>query len=225
MLSYHFSASGNWLVRSTSQQSTRTAKFCPAIWLFVAFVAASFPTQSGAAVLQQSGEHTHIVLALWSDFKIWLGREFHETPAIVLGVGFALMIPPIAVLALLFRRRPRFRRRSVDPVPRSVPVSGWRVQGILSAANNSGDRHIIGHGLVRIGREEDNDVQLAHRTVHRYHAVIERTPEAEFVITDVSGGSGNGVRVDGQRVERARLRGGELIEIGRAQMRFQLSEI
>ena len=159
-----------------------------------------------------------------ADFKIWLAREFQETPAIVLGVGFALMIPPIAVVAMLFRRRPKPQAHRIDGVPRTVPVSAWRVQGILLAANNSGDRHIIGHGLVRIGREEDNDVQLAHGTVHRYHAVIERTPEAEFVITDISGGGGNGVRVDGQRVERARLRGGELIEIGRAQMRFQLSE-
>ena len=225
MLSYHFSASGKSLVRLTAQQSTRMANFRAAVWLVAVFVAASFPAPSAAAVLQQSGEYAHTFFAIWSDFKTWLAREYRETPAIVLGVGFALMIPPVAVVAMLFRRRPKSRPRSVVAVPRTVPASAWRVQGILFAANNSGDRHIIGHGLVRIGREEDNDVQLAHRTVHRYHAIIERTPEAEFVITDVSGGGGNGVRVDGQRVERARLRGGELIEIGRAQMRFQLSEI
>lgn len=224
MLSYHFSASGNWLVRSTSRQSARNKRFRAADWIFAWFVAASLPTEAVAAALQPSGEFAPALVAIWSDFKIWLAREFQETPAIVLGVGFALMIPPIAVVAMLFRRRPKPQAHRIDGVPRTVPVSAWRVQGILLAANNSGDRHIIGHGLVRIGREEDNDVQLAHGTVHRYHAVIERTPEAEFVITDISGGGGNGVRVDGQRVERARLRGGELIEIGRAQMRFQLSE-
>ena len=225
MLSYHFSASGNWQVKSTSHQSARLACFRAAVWLSAMFVAAAFPTEAAAAALQQSDGFAHTFLAVWSDFKLWVVKEFRETPAIVLGVGFALMIPPIAVIAFLIRRRPKLRPRSNESVPRTVPASAWRMQGILLPANNSGDRHIIGHGLVRIGREEDNDVQLAHRTVHRYHAVIERTPEAEFVITDVSGGGGNGVKVDGQRVERARLRGGELIEIGHAQMRFQLSDV
>ena len=96
-------------------------------------------------------------------------------------------------------------------------------RGLLIVANSSGEIHEVGHGLVRIGREKDNDVQLVHKTVHRYHAIVERTAEAEFYIIDVSGAGGNGVRVDGERIERARLRGNELIEVGRARLRFQLA--
>jgi pSer/pThr/pTyr-binding forkhead associated (FHA) protein len=57
--------------------------------------------------------------------------------------------------------------------------------------------------------------------VHRYHAVIERTPEEAFVITDVSGKEGNGVRVNGERTAKARLADGDVIELGRAKLKFE----
>lgn len=212
----------NLLLREAARIATirQALMICAAVIFGTSAAEAAVPT-----VLQQSASLAHPLIAAWSDFTSWVATEFRETPAIVLGVAFALLIPPMAVLGLLLRRVPKRRSYTIDDVPKSVPASAWRVQGILLSANNSGDRHIIGHGLVRIGREEDNDVQLTHRTVHRYHAIIERTPEAEFVIIDVSGGEGNGIKVDGERVGRARLRGGELIEIGQEQMRFQLAEL
>ncbi len=105
---------------------------------------------------------------------------------------------------------------------KTIPASAWQVRGALSDSADGGERYLINQALVRIGREDDNDVQLMHNTVHRYHAVIERTPEAEFVIVDVGGADGNGVRVNGTRIDRARLRGGEMLEIGRVQLWFQL---
>ena len=110
-------------------------------------------------------------------------------------------------------------------MPKTVPASAWQFRGALSDSADGGERYLINQGLVRIGREDDNDVQLMHNTVHRYHAVIERTPEAEFVIVDVSGADGNGVRVDGVRRDRSRLRGGEMIEIGKVPLWFQLVKL
>ena len=75
--------------------------------------------------------------------------------------------------------------------------------------------------LIRIGRNEDNDVRLADRSVHRYHAVIERTPEETFVITDLSGTAGNGIRINGERTAKARLADGDVIELGRAKLKFE----
>jgi pSer/pThr/pTyr-binding forkhead associated (FHA) protein len=57
--------------------------------------------------------------------------------------------------------------------------------------------------------------------VQRYHAVIERTPEAAFVIIDVSGEGGNGVRINGERQARARLFDGDVIELGRTRLTFE----
>jgi pSer/pThr/pTyr-binding forkhead associated (FHA) protein len=55
--------------------------------------------------------------------------------------------------------------------------------------------------------------------VHRYHAVIERTSDETFVIRDVSGK--DGVRVNGELTARAQLADGDVIELGRAKLRFE----
>jgi pSer/pThr/pTyr-binding forkhead associated (FHA) protein len=84
----------------------------------------------------------------------------------------------------------------------------------------SGERHVIGRTMVRIGREEDNDICLSPHTVHRYHAVVRRTTEGEVVITDLSGDDGNGVLVNGVRVTEARLTQGDMINVGEVKLRF-----
>ena len=76
----------------------------------------------------------------------------------------------------------------------------------MEADGYPGSRRIIGRTLLRIGREEDNDIRFAVKTVHRYHAVIRRTTDGVVMITDVSGKDGNGVLVNGARVAEARLR-------------------
>ena len=164
--------------------------------------------------------------AYWSAAEAWVRKEYAEAPALVLASGVALLAPLLAVLGLVLRSLTRSRDRQIDPTPYTRPPSAWQARALLHIVDERGEaeQFPVGHGLVRIGREEDNDVQLVHKTVHRYHAVIERTPESEFFITDVSGEDGNGVRVDGHRIERHRLRGGEMIDIGRAQLKFALSE-
>ena|SRR2546423_14432355 len=57
--------------------------------------------------------------------------------------------------------------------------------------------------------------------VARHHAVIERTRDEEFVITDLSGKDGNGVRINGARLPRARLADGDVIELGRTRLKFE----
>jgi pSer/pThr/pTyr-binding forkhead associated (FHA) protein len=79
---------------------------------------------------------------------------------------------------------------------------------------------VIDRTMVRIGREEDNDICLSAHTVHRYHAVIRRTTEGEVVITDLSGDDGNGVLVNGVRVSEARLTKGDTIKVGEVKLRF-----
>jgi pSer/pThr/pTyr-binding forkhead associated (FHA) protein len=78
--------------------------------------------------------------------------------------------------------------------------------------------------LIRIGRHQDNDVRLPDTSVHRYHAVIERTLEEAFVITDLSGKDGNGVRINGERLSRAQLTDGDVIELGRTRLKFESAQ-
>ena len=87
----------------------------------------------------------------------------------------------------------------------------------MEVEGQPGNRYVIGRTLVRIGREEDNDICLAANTVHRYHAVIRRTTDGDVVITDLSGEEGNGVLVNGARVAEARLKQGDAIHRRRGQ--------
>jgi pSer/pThr/pTyr-binding forkhead associated (FHA) protein len=99
-------------------------------------------------------------------------------------------------------------------------VSTWPTQAWVEVMGIAGERHVIGRTMVRIGREEDNDICLSAHTVHRYHAVIRRTTDGDVVITDLSGDEGNGVLVNGVRVTEARLTKGDMINVGEVKLRF-----
>ena len=75
--------------------------------------------------------------------------------------------------------------------------------------------------LVRIGRHEDNEISIPDTSVHRHHAIIQRTVDADYVITDLSGHEGNGVLINGERHDAARLFDGDVIQLGEARMRFE----
>ena len=75
--------------------------------------------------------------------------------------------------------------------------------------------------VIRLGRHHDNDVRLPDASVHRHHAVIERVSDEAFVIRDLSGRGGGGVLINGQRRQEAQLVDGDLIELGRARLKFE----
>ena len=79
----------------------------------------------------------------------------------------------------------------------------------------------LAQDLVRIGRHAENDVRLNDKTVHRYHALVQRSSDGEFLIRDLSGAAGNGVYVNGSRIELAPLHSGDLVELGAVRLRFQ----
>ena len=94
------------------------------------------------------------------------------------------------------------RRREAEDVikeiPESAATSALQSQGWLTVEGRSGGPMPLAGDLIRIGRQEDNDIRLADRSVHRHHAVIERTADEAFMIKDVSGQDGSGVRINGE---------------------------
>ena len=91
---------------------------------------------------------------------------------------------------------------------------------VITAGENLGRRYTLGE-RTRIGRATDNHVVLADSEVSRYHAEIEREG-IHFHLRDL--GSKNGVRINGQRVTRQRLRYGDLVEVGGTTFVFQASQ-
>ena len=75
--------------------------------------------------------------------------------------------------------------------------------------------------MVRIGRHEENDLRLPERSVHRFHAVVHRTADSDYLVSDLSGADGNGVLVNGVRQDRCQLKHGDVIVLGETALRFE----
>src|SRR5580692_3438787 len=71
--------------------------------------------------------------------------------------------------------------------------------------------------LVLVGRKEDCDIQLDHKSISKLHCVIVKT-DGLLLLRDL--GSTNGTRVNGQRVRRAALLPNDQLNI--ASLRFMI---
>jgi hypothetical protein len=167
---------------------------------------------------------------IWRASTVWISARYHEAPELVLGVGAGLALPFLAALglglqAVLARRETSSTAAGRRPV-RTIPPSAWKKAGQIEVADSRGPvRFDVAHDLIRIGRADDNDIRLEHKTVHRYHAVVERSPDMLFTIVDLSGGDGNGVKVRGVPVTQARLIDGDEFQVGKVSLRFLLTEV
>lgn len=163
-----------------------------------------------------------------------LDSAYQRAPILVLVLSALVILPAVALISYAAHARSRraaFRaaqRRAesgalIKEAPAAAPA--WALQAWLTIEGRaSGTMPLAGHHI-RIGRHEDNDIRLADRSVHRHHAVIERTTEEVFVIVDVSGKDGSGVRINGAPSPRAQLADGDVIELGRAKLRFETAPV
>jgi len=76
---------------------------------------------------------------------------------------------------------------------------------------------MLGRASVVIGRTDENDVQLNHRSISRHHSKVVRDGD-RYTIVDLQ--SANGVRVNGDDYERIELNPGDIVELGHVKMRF-----
>ena len=71
---------------------------------------------------------------------------------------------------------------------------------------------------VRIGRAEDLDMWINHRSISREHAEVQKEPDGGLRLIDL--GSANGVRVNGEDVQNTLLVAGDVVELGQVRFRF-----
>lgn len=150
-------------------------------------------------------------------FLAWIEVGYHRRPALMIGLASLLLLPPLALLGLMLHRRPQ------PSVPDAASPAG-PPPGRVARLEIDGARVVVlppRRDLVQIGRESDNDICLDDDEVHRYHAVIERTSDSGYTITDISGPDGNGLLVNGLRCLNAPLVSGDTLAVGRATMRFE----
>jgi pSer/pThr/pTyr-binding forkhead associated (FHA) protein len=71
---------------------------------------------------------------------------------------------------------------------------------------------------MKIGRTDDNDIVIDHRSLSRTHAKLVREENGEWRIIDMQ--SANGMTVNGEPYAQASLNNGDIIELGHVKLRF-----
>jgi ABC transport system ATP-binding/permease protein len=71
---------------------------------------------------------------------------------------------------------------------------------------------------MRVGRTDDNDIVIDHRSLSRTHAKIVREDNGEWRVIDMQ--SANGMTVNGESYAQATLNAGDIIELGHVKLRF-----
>ena len=163
-----------------------------------------------------------------------IAQGYHVAPALMLGLVMLVAMPVVAFASRIAewlrrganatrRHRGRFESDVTSDISGdgAEDENGLSARAFLEVVGASGTRYAILHDMMRIGREDDNDIRIPSGAVHRYHAAIHREDLGDWHITDLSGVEGNGIAVNGQRCCDARLHDGDLIDLGPGRLRFR----
>lgn len=152
-----------------------------------------------------------------------VAEAYERSPVMVMGLGLAATLPWLATFIAITRAvRRRAARRDVDAhmLLDSSPLAGKAWIEIGEGAERA-PLAFTGE-ILRIGRHSDNDIALEHDAVHRHHALIQRTPDDEFVLMDLTAGTGNETLLNGRPAARAALKDGDRIAFGNTILTFHL---
>lgn len=190
-----------------------------------------------SSLMLATREARDALLAWWSD-------HYQRVPTLVLGLTAVVIFPIIAIGAAVVRTLSGGGVEGDDmtvsteqhlagqtcamPVPdRIVCTAGkpvWPSKAIVELRDPTGRRRparfAVARPVVQIGRSDDVDIVIRDPTVHRHHATIHCTEDAEYLVTDLSAGTGNGVVVNGHPVLQHQIFNGDEIRLGRARLMF-----
>ncbi len=90
---------------------------------------------------------------------------------------------------------------------------------VVISSNFAGKEFDLTRPQMIIGRTDENDIVVNHRSISRNHAKVTRDPETgRYTISDLQ--SSNGVRVNGQDYGKVELRRGDTVDLGHVRLRF-----
>jgi len=128
-----------------------------------------------------------------------------------LPAAFIIIIVFILItLFLLWHRQPESKDSSTN--------SDYKPYAYLIAENGNETRYPITRTIWRIGRSKDNELSLKDTSLSRRHAEIHRNNNGTFDIIDMN--SMNGVYINNEKIGKAELHEGDVIEFGDVFMRF-----
>lgn len=130
-------------------------------------------------------------------------------------------VPPKKVSVPPGRRSappPRNRQATVRQMPKREAVRENFARLIMLSAPAPGTEFLLKPGKTRVGRAEDLDMWVNHRSISREHADIE--VGAEGTVRVVDRGSANGTRIEGEEVWDETLTPGTVLQFGQVSFRF-----
>lgn len=107
---------------------------------------------------------------------------------------------------------PSTPRASAPPTTGGAPA-----RLVMISAPAPGAEFSIAKGAVRIGRLEELDLCISHRSISREHARVLQKDGA-FEVEDLN--SANGVRINGSATKKGALKSGDILELGQVRFRF-----
>jgi hypothetical protein len=186
----------------------------------------SVQVHAGADTVLQSAAFTaellEIARGLTESFVAWVQRGYAGAPAVMIGLAALIVLPVLAVLGLILRRvTAEVPHQPVQGETVAItPLDAW-----IEIEGQEGTRRKIGAGMLRIGRQDDNDLCIDHSTVHRYHAIVYRSPDDGIMVMDIGGDDGNGIKVNDVPVAQAVLTPGDRLSLGKVQLRFGAADM
>jgi len=152
----------------------------------------------------------------------------------VIAGGLALLLLAAGLLFLFFKLLKASPPPLPPPMPTDIaaddptytkttmlhPSTQGAALAYLEVQDANATRMPLSKTATRIGRRSDNDLVFSNTSISGHHAEIHMSRDGAFSITDL--GSGNGVFVNGERVQQCGLRDGDIIELGEVRFRFSL---
>jgi ABC transport system ATP-binding/permease protein len=147
-------------------------------------------------------------------------------PAPPMGVATATPVPgtmvvgnPNRTLVAISDTDPAGRPVATAAVVAALTAPTGYGKLVVLSSNFAGKEFELSRPQMIIGRTDENDIVINHRSISRNHAKLVREPETgRYTISDLQ--SSNGVRVNGQDYGKVELRRGDVVDLGHVRLRF-----
>lgn len=113
--------------------------------------------------------------------------------------------------------QPTIPVRTLAEVPGVKASAQTGARLVILTSELAGQEFSLTRASAVIGRTEENDIVINHRSISRHHAKIVREGD-RYTIVDLQ--SANGVRVNNEDYERVELNPGDVVELGHVKLRF-----